>query len=306
MSTIFIPHRIGNYLRRHWNGECSLTLSFWVNFLLLFCVLNYLEIFTLPPYLHGERMVIASVISFFVMARLVIYPWQVVGVIRACERSMKNRTDRTWAIIAEGVVVLSFAVTLVATFSNYQSLLAYRNSLRPLAISTTAHAYSLNLIQHDTLIHLRGQLDIGIVAAVAELLAKHPQVSGIILDSGGGQIYQGRGLARLIRENKLTTYSLNKCASACTTAFIAGTTRTLSDQAKLGFHQYKNETVLPLIDIEAEQNKDRAWFRAQGISPAFLRKMFDRPPDKMWWPEVDELLNAGVVHKIAPFSVISH
>ena len=284
-----------NYLRRHWQGECSLAWSFWVNFLLLFFVLNYLERFTLPPYLRGEPAVTAAVIGFFLVVRVVVYPWQVVGVIRACERHIKNRNDRSWAIAAEGVVVLSIAATLVAVFSSYQSLHGYRHSLRPPA--AIERGYSLDLIRDNTLIHLRGPFQVGITQRVSQLLADHPEVTGIILDSGGGQIYEGRGLARLIRENALATYSLEQCVSSCTTAFIAGTKRALGDHAKLGFHQYKNYAAMPVVDVDQEQAKDIALFAAQGIAPDFLRKVFAQPPEKMWWPEAEELLEAGVIHQ---------
>ena len=285
------------YVGRHWRGECSLQVAFWVNFLSLYCALNYLERFTLPPYLHGESTVTTAVIVFFLVARVVIYPWQVVGVIRACERYIANHTDRSWAIAAQGVVIMSLAATLVAAFSSYQSLLGYRHSLRAPATEQIAPRYSLELVRDNTLIHIYGPLQIGITKRVSRLLADNPQVTGVILDSGGGQIYEGRGLARLIAENALATYSLAQCASSCTTAFIAGTRRSLGRDAKLGFHQYKNHVVVPAVDIDEEHAKDIALFAARGISPAFLQKIFDQPPDKMWWPEEEELLAAGVIHQ---------
>lgn len=286
-----------NYLRRHWKGECSLAWSFWVNFLLLFFVLNYLERFTLPPYLRGEAVVTAAVIGFFLVVRVVVYPWMVVGVIRACERHIAGRIDRSWAIAAEGMVVLSMLATLAAVFSSYQSLLGYRRSLQPPEPPATERAYSLDLIRENTLIHVRGPFEVGITRRVSQLIADHPGVTGIILDSGGGQIYEGRGLARLIKENALATYSLDQCVSSCTTAFIAGTRRTLGGNARLGFHQYKNYAALPVVDIDEEHAKDKALFREQGIAPEFLRNIFAQPPDKMWWPEAEELLKAGVIHQ---------
>ncbi|MGI9309903.1 MAG: hypothetical protein ACR2P7_00030 [bacterium] len=288
------------YIRRHWRGETSLTLSFWVNFLLLYVALNYLERFTLPPYLRGESAVTAAVVGFFLIVRLVVYPWQVVGVIRACERSLKNHADRTWVFAAQGVVVLSIAATLAAAFSSYQSLLGYKQSLRapPTAIETR---YSLEVIAGaqttGRLIHIRGPLEVGITRRVSELLDAHPQVRGVILDSGGGQIYEGRGLARLIREHKLATYSLEQCDSACATAFAAGVRRALGRGAQLGFHQYKNYAALPVVDIDAEQAKDRALFEAQGISAEFLQKIFSHPPHRMWRPDAAELLASGMVHE---------
>ncbi|WP_424948133.1 hypothetical protein [Candidatus Spongiihabitans sp.] len=287
---------VADYVRRHWKGKLSLSLSFWINFFFLYIVLALLERFTFPPYIRAETTPVIALI-FFVIVRVMIYPWQIVGVLRACERHIANNTDRAWAVGAQGVVVLSIIATLAATFSSYQSVLRHQRELRATTVEA-APLYSLRIIENDgaTLIHLRGPLQVGITRHVAKLLAAHPRVGGIILDSGGGRIYEARGLAKLIKDNALATYALNECASSCTTVFIAGARRTLGVGTKLGFHQYKNYAVMPVIDIDEEQAKDIALFEAQGISSAFLQKIFAQPPDAMWWPEESELLRADVVH----------
>jgi len=171
----------------------------------------------------------------------------------------------------------------------------------PRQIATTAPGapvkYALTVVDGGSLIHLRGELEAGITRAVAKLLDKNPQARGIILDSGGGQIHEGRGLARVIRERGLATYTLRECASACTTAFLAGRERILGRAAKLGFHQYRSHTVLPAFDTAEEQAKDRTLFEAQGIAPEFLDNIFAAGPDEMWWPTVDELRAGRAVHR---------
>lgn len=287
-----------NYVRSHWQGKSSLAFSFWVNLILLSIVLNALERFTFPPYIQNELAVTTAVIIFFVIVRLIIYPWQIVGTIRACDRYVATHTDRSWAIAAQAVVVMSIGATLIATFTTYQSLLGFKRSLHAPEPVVIEPQYSLDLVNRNTLVHLQGPFQIGITRALSGMLAKHPDVTGIILDSDGGQIYEGRGLARVIRENKLQTYSLSECTSACTTAFVAGVRRILGVNAKLGFHQYKTYAVLPNIDVAKEQAKDMALFEEQGVADEFLRKIFDKLPEEMWWPETDELVSAGVVHEI--------
>jgi hypothetical protein len=193
--------------------------------------------------------------------------------------------------------VLSLGATLVATIETYQSLQVFKRDLMLKQVIPPEPLYSLELIEQDTLIHLRGPFQIGITNRVAGLIDRHPEISGIILDSEGGQIYEGRGLARLIMENKLETYSLDSCLSSCTTAFVAGTTRTLGANARLGFHQYKTYSLIPSINVKNEQAKDMAIFVMQGISADFLEKIFIQPPEEMWWPQIDELVDAGIVHQ---------
>lgn len=165
------------------------------------------------------------------------------------------------------------------------------------AAPTVPARYALSVAGGGKWIHLRGELEAGVTRAVAQLLDANPQARGIILDSGGGQIYEGRGLARVIRERGLATYTLLECASACATAFLAGRERVLGRAAKLGFHQYQSHTVIPAFDIKEEQDKDRRLFEAQGIAAEFLDNIFAARPEDMWWPTVDELRAGGVVHR---------
>ena len=285
------------YLRQHWRGNLSLTRAFWVNLVLLFILLGILERFLFPPYIENESAVTTAVIAYFIVVKLIVYPWQVVGVLRTCDLRIKSDTGRSWATAAQIALVVSLAVTLLATIETWQSLQVFKRDLVLKGVSPPEPLYSLDLIEQDTLIHLRGPFQIGITNRVADMIERYPEIRGIILDSEGGQIYEGRGLARLIREHNLQTFSLDRCLSSCTTAFVAGTTRTLGINARLGFHQYKTYSLIPSIDVAAEQAKDMAIFEQQGVSPEFLEKIFIHPPKSMWWPEIGVLINAGVVHQ---------
>ena len=286
-----------HYIKKHWQGGFTLNQAFWVNFVLLFFALGLLERLIFPPFIVDEIAVTIAVIVYLVVVKLVIYPWQVVGVLRCCAMRIRLNTGRMRAIAAQFAVAVSLAVILLSTIETYQSLQIYKHKLALKAIAPPIPEYTLDLIKQDTLIHLSGPFEIGITNDVSELIDRYPQVTGIILDSVGGQIYEGRGLARLIRENKLQTISLEQCLSSCTTAFVAGTTRSLGTNARLGFHQYKTYSLIPSINVDNEQAKDMAIFVNQGVAPEFIDKIFMHPPEDMWWPEIDELVAAGVVHQ---------
>ncbi len=285
------------YIQRHWRGELSLGRACLVNLVLLFFILNFLERFIYPPWLEGETVVSAAVLVFSILARLIIYPWQAIGVLRTCEKSLQRGMDRSWIIAAQGIVVLSIVATLASAFSSYQSLAEYRQSLNPQKGYEIPPEYTFERVNQGTIVHLSGPIQPGITRRFSEFVERHPGIAGVILDSDGGQISEGRGLARIIRENGLNTYSLDHCMSACTTAFAAGARRALGANARLGFHQYQSFTTYPKFDLEEEQAKDIALFRAQGISESFLRKMFSHPPEEMWWPEHEELLEANFIHQ---------
>ena len=286
-----------NYIKQHWQGRNSLAQAFWLNLVILFVALGLVERYVFPPYIEDEVVVTVAVFVYVIVVKLIVYPWQVVGVLRVCDLRIKSDSGRSWATGVQIALVVSLAATLIATIETYQKLQVFKRNLELEAMTLPVPGYSLDLIEQAQLIHLRGPFEIGITRRVAELIARNPEVVGIILDSEGGQIYEGRGLARLIRENKLQTFSLEKCLSSCTTAFIAGTTRTLGTNARLGFHQYKTYSLIPSINVENEQAKDMAIFVKQGVSPEFLEKIFVQPPESIWWPEIDELIIAGVVHQ---------
>lgn len=259
--------------------------------------LGLLERLMFPPFIEQELAVTSAVIVYSVVVKLVIYPWQAVGVLRSCGRRIESDSGRLWATIAQVEVVVSLAVILLTTIETYQSLQIYKRNLLVEKIIPPEPQYSLDLIEHGSLVHLRGPFQIGITSKLTGLIERNPQVRGIILDSEGGQIYEGRGLARLISENRLRTYTLDQCLSSCTTAFVAGAIRTLGTRARLGFHQYKTYSLIPSINVENEQAKDIAIFARQGVSAEFLDKVFVYSPEEMWWPEIDELVSAGVVHQ---------
>jgi len=158
--------------------------------------------------------------------------------------------------------------------------------------------YALTVVGGGALLHLRGELEVGVTRAVAAMLDANPDARGVILDSPGGQIYEGRGLARVIRERGLATYTLIECASACATAFLAGRERLLAPGARLGFHQYQSHTILPAFDLAAEQAKDRQLFEAQGLADEFLAQIFAARPQDMWWPTPAELIAGRAIHGV--------
>ncbi|HBP87371.1 MAG TPA: hypothetical protein PKK23_19165 [Nitrospirales bacterium] len=160
--------------------------------------------------------------------------------------------------------------------------------------------YTLELKKNNTLIYLQGGLEFGVSDEVSQLLVNYSDVTGIILDSQGGRIHEGRKLADLISSYRLNTYSLLGCYSACATAFIAGKNRFLGPQANLAFHQYSDGPGLnsPQSDVrmKKEEEQDRKFYQQQGVSAEFLEKLFNTPFNDLWYPPVKELLMAGVVH----------
>jgi hypothetical protein len=287
-----------NYIRKHWQGKLSLTVSFWINFLLLKFVillitklLSYNEIIKNPINAARYGLIYAA----FVI--LIIYPWQIVGLWRACNQHMKRSGKRFWAHTVQVLVIVGLFVTIGRLDSSWP---VYKDYFHLSFIEDKLEDYTLKLEKEDSLIHIQGGLRFGVSKKVSSILRKNPGIEGIILDSHGGRIYEGRELARLISAYGLDTYSLNGCYSAATIAFIAGEKRFLSAEANLAFHQYRMdyEGLGAFVSMEDEQAKDLVLFRQQGIKGEFLDKLFNTHHDDLWYPTVDEMLVADVIHGI--------
>ena len=162
--------------------------------------------------------------------------------------------------------------------------------------------YSVNFDNHRNLITVKGPFEIGIVAALEKEIKKYPATTGIVLDSHGGNVYQARGMAKLVVDNELDTYTFASCYSACTLVFISGKTRHLGFNGKLGFHSYQiNPYVFtPQIDLEKEQQKDLEIYSEHISNTEFIEKIFAQECTGIWEPHLKELINANVVHKVIP------
>jgi len=155
--------------------------------------------------------------------------------------------------------------------------------------------YSIHLLSNGDEMELAGDMPEGTAAAVQKLLDAHPSVHVIHLNSDGGELHEGRLLAVLIQQRHLTTYTSTICASACTIAFLAGTTRYLADDAWLGFHSS--------YDKDSGESSTRGnvvfyqAYHADGLSDAFISKALGTAPNEVWFPSHDELRQAKAVDK---------
>ncbi len=294
-----------NYIRKHWRGELSLSVSFWVNvFLLNIAILLFENLLTQNTIIEHPQVDARVTLIFISIALLVVYPWQLIGLWRSCNHHVEKTGKGYWARSAQVLIVLG----LLAIVSKVNLSWPIYKDLYHLGFEQDEYAnYTLELEKNNTVIHLTGVLGFGVSKDVANLLNKYPDVTGIILDSPGGRLYESRELAKLILTNGLDAYSLTGCYSACATAFIAGKQRYLALGANLAFHQYRSpyNNLGSFAEIKKEQEKDLRIFRQQGVKKEFLDKLFATTSDDLWYPTTDELIEAKVVHKVVRVSDIS-
>ena len=294
---------LAGYLRAHWRGRHSLAWSFWVNLVLLRVAILKLEPFTRPPFLE-DPAVVAATIAFALLFHVVVFTWQVVGVVRACDAYQNDAGTGGVTIITYIGIVGAIAVTLTSAIGAF--LVLFQGPAgEPAYLARERDRAARYVLAPDpvdsTLLRFTGTLELGATRKLTALLQDNPEIRGIVLDGPGGHVYEARGMARLIQRHGLDTFVFGQCSSACTTAFIAGRTRVLGPQGRLGFHQHSMDAGYPayLGDEAAEMRKDLAFYEAQGISAGFRAQVFVTPHDGLWFPTIQEMLAAGVAHRVS-------
>lgn len=292
------------YLVDHWRGALPLSISLWVNLIGLLVVLALIESMILLHFSHNTELMVKATFISLLITRLIIFPWQLIGLIRSSDLHFLQHRNGYVTRMVYVMIVLSVLYTLLYIIGTLQTVFIYKKNMDAYTQLIDQHGFQLSLQQNGRQLRIEGALDIGITRKVGEMIELNPDIQSVLLNSPGGQIYQGRGIARLITEYRLDTHVEVECSSSCVTAFIAGQQRSLSHKGKLGFHQYRFDTtrtkqIIPLYEsLLTEQQRDLDLFKQQGVSDKFLQLMFQQQADSIWFPPHQLLLEAGVIHHL--------
>ncbi|MGI9480695.1 MAG: hypothetical protein ACR2PI_28690, partial [Hyphomicrobiaceae bacterium] len=240
----------------HWQGQHS-----WPVTLLISVVgVTYLYYLALKQ-LSDLPDVIA--IACWVVVGLALLTWQVGGILRAVRLSSVPPSDVS--AVYGGYISILVAVVLIA-INMMDGITRHMPQSTPGAL-LSSNLFDVSIDPDKKSITLRGELNYGSNAALEDLLARHPGTERVVFDSIGGQIFAARTIARRIERLGLDTHVEERCYSACTIAFIAGTRRTLGPQGRLGFHRYgyANRFLVQTVDPDTEQQNDLRFFRARGV-----------------------------------------
>ncbi|MDH3664419.1 MAG: hypothetical protein OEU92_31135 [Alphaproteobacteria bacterium] len=285
-----------DYLRDHWRGRHALWRAFWINFFIPFVLIAMFEPWIRPAAAGGSvtRDILAAL--YILITHGVILPWQIVGLWRSSRRHLEERGEIGVVTFAQGAVLVALVTTAGATITTVQHIFGF--GLGPAERADMPPRYALRVLVEEGAIAIDGPFDTGLARDLKAILAATSDIEAIILNSDGGRVFEARGVAKQIKDNGLDTHVDAHCRSACTIAYIAGSTRTLGARAQLGFHSYSLDGLAPLTDPTREQEKDQAFYLRQGVQPDFVVDAFTAPHGDMWHPDPDHLKRSGVVHRI--------
>lgn len=120
-------------------------------------------------------------------------------------------------------------------------------------------------------------------------------VSGIRLNSVGGNLLEGVVLAELIRFAKIATVVANgaKCASACFVAFAAGADKFASHSAQVGVHGASDQSGRETALSGAATVGMARVVKELGVPAGIIGKMVVTPPTEIVWLSPNDLRAMG-------------
>ncbi|MBN1180887.1 MAG: DUF4339 domain-containing protein [Bacteroidales bacterium] len=282
-----------SYILRHWRGDLTLPISFWVNG--VFLNLLFLSFVNIVPW---NDLVNASPKTYSVLAILLwifllpVSIWQLIGIWNSSTNYIRSGKSRITGNFVKFIIILNlFNLYSTITKTGIPQVKEYFN----IAIGNDPFGdYQIRVLRDASELEIYGPIAFGLSNDVEKILNTHPSIKIIHLNSIGGRVVEARKLRDIIYSRKLSTYTSSGCSSACTLAFMGGNKRLIAKNAYLGFHQYS----FPGLQQPAysnEYNKDKQDWRSRGVSESFIEKAYATPNNEIWKPSHKELLDANFI-----------
>jgi len=287
-----------SYLVRHWRGELSLPVSYWINGGILVGIVSVALFATVNGMANGSHSLRAisfaslGVLLFSIMAWL----WSTVGIWRSADNHVARGGVSAWATVAKFMVVVGIltmagklTTNILPQIKEFALIAIGNDPLGGIVIKVSVNGQSVIVI---------GTLREGSAAEVQKILDAAPGATSLVLNSNGGRLFEAQQLARAVRNRNLDTYVEDRCVSACTYVFLAGRNRAAAPNARIGFHQPS----FPGLDTDTQRSMTQDMmdvYRSAGLPEAFLQRIGRTSPKDMWYPTREELIDSNVITRMS-------
>lgn len=290
--------RSKSYMRKHWDGELSLPVSYWVNSLLL-ASLSPLIVLAAVAALAEAKLSLRAIAAVGVaqtVTPIALWLWGIVGVWRSADNHAARGGTPVWASLAKVAVVLG---ALATTYHLTTSVGPQVKEFALIALGRDPLGSFQVMVSSDgRSVLVSGVLREGSAKAIQNILEAAPGATTLVLSSNGGRLAEAKALAEFVRAKQLDTYVEQACVSACTFVFLAGRDRAATPNAKIGFHAPSFPGDDPLT-IEAGRQFAMAVYRAAGLPEAFIARALPSDSKEMWYPTRDELIEVRVLTRLS-------
>jgi|GEM_PF-1444589 len=283
------------YLARHWRGELSLPVSYWVNGVLLGILLAVL-LRLLTGWLPSTAVPLTALawLSLLMAAAFVVISvWGQVGIWRSAGLHAGRGGDGAWAVAARVIVIFG---SLAALGEANSTLWPQMKDMGPLAFGRDplGPPARVSISPDGQRIILQGAVASGTSRRFAETLANAPNVKIVTLSSPGGRLLEAQRIADVVRERRLDTHAVKECSSACILILVSGVKRTAMAGSQIGLHQASLPGIPP-SEVAAIETQSRKVYERAGIASDFIDRALSTPNHSPWYPSADELYHARVL-----------
>ncbi len=294
-----LPHpRSRNFIARHWRGELSLPVSYWLNGTLGGLVVGFAIgglSYVINLQADAEPLVWLLTLTATWISAALLTIWQAVGIWRSAihyRRSGKH----FWGGVAQmltavGILLLpyNFATVGAPQLAGIYEIVAGDSSVGP---------HEFHVLANGQTLEYSGGITFGAAQELERFLNAMAGVRTVRLNSNGGRILEAQKMSDMITRRNLATFVAKDCLSACTIVFLGGKERFMLPTARLGFHQpaFRGMTAADRrAAIATEQLRLQQRF---GLSEAFAARANSASPSGMWYPDKDELIRERVVTRL--------
>ena len=293
-----------NVLVKHWRGDLSLSTSFWIAYVAVFCSALLAFFYFLTPLLMDGTPAATVAYFFFGQAILAgLFCWQSIGLWHASVNYVRSGKGKTEAILARAGVGLGALVlcgmalkSIPFMFQQFEFAIGIDRELRANGDRPASITPSGNFVR------LQGWIVWGVERKLKQILDKRPDIEYVELNSPGGRARAALRIAQLIKERGLSTYVRGVCSSACTFVFIAGRERILNAGGRLGFHsgasRLKGGKPITPSEINPFRDHIEMFMREAGVAEWIIEQQRLTPNKNMWFPNEYQLLDGGVVSRV--------
>jgi hypothetical protein len=286
-----------NYFARHWRGDLSLPVSYWLNGIVAGLStgvgVGVLLYFTNHDSEARPWLWLLSLVAVWIVAVLMMI-WQSVGVWRSATR-YRQGGRRFWGLAAKIMMVLG-AGRLVYSFATagFPQMAGFYEIITG---DARVGKHEFHVLSNGTMLEFSGGITFGVAQEMEHFLDAMAGVRTVQLSSVGGRLLEAQKMSDLIKSRNLMTFVAKDCLSACTIVFLGGKDRVKLPAARLGFHQptFRGMTAIARF---ATINTEEQRLQKFGLSKAFAQRANAAAPGSMWYPDNDELLREHVITRL--------
>jgi len=291
-----------NYISRHWRGELSLPVSYWINGFLLsitLCVLSASAVAASPWQLQlfGASLGMVGI--------PIIAVWQLIGIYRSAKPRLGFWPGMARLCVGFGWLrLIGYVAELLVSVNSelHQQHPVANHPTPPVDQVPAGLRYTYSYIQDNKLIiHVRGEIKQGDASRfpkwVTDNIKNGDKIAGVSSDSPGGSVREALLLADGIERTEVPTIvgPGETCVSACFLIFAAGKKRFASREAYIGVHSVVIKGEGENVDAKGSTlDLARTATAKFNVPPSIVGRMVATPPDKVYWLNRSDLAEMGV------------